>query len=427
MNLTPHPQDVEIKYGKETFLNPRDYKDFLDNFLPGVMQISFGVFPPVNQPWKYEPLFKNNALGNIFMWQIGYYNGFMYILNGHAGKPKTNDREIRTNESGRNLYQQSQVEINRKYSKKLHQGYRPYGSNEIPQITGMKGNPYKLGIVKDWPVLAGVKLDGLRLLATLRMEGIVCRSYGNKIFHNLHAIKSQLEILARYLPGTVVDGELYLHGKTLHEINSLIRTVGSKGVSYCHPELNRVPYYIFDTYYEENPSTEHRYSRLVNALRRVKADGYNLPNIRIVPMWYVHSHEQLIRDKDYCVSQGYEGLVIRFPGLNHPYGSKKWQKTIYQFRRCCNMLKVKDFKDEEGIVVGVERCEGSESQMCKLIIEDKHKIRIPIRFGTEDERRLWLINPGIVLRRQFTFKYTSRHPQTNIPQQPTGVSFRDFD
>jgi hypothetical protein len=99
----------------------------------------------------------------------------------------------------------------------------------------------------------------------------------------------------------------------------------------------------------------------------------------------------------------------------------------YHFGRSNRILKMKEFIEEDGRVVGVERGKGKDADLGILVIRDRLNIDTRIRCGRDEERRQWLINPGLVLGRIFTFKFTQRDRKTGRPFQPTVVGFRDYE
>ena len=77
-------------------------------------------------------------------------------------------------------------------------------------------------------------------------------------------------------------------------------------------------------------------------------------------------------------------------------------------------------------MIRVESAKGKETGAAMLIVRDDFGIEIPIRFGTMEERREWMDNPKLVLGKKFTFKYSRRSPD-NVPIEPGGVAFRDYE
>ena len=49
-----------------------------------------------------------------------------------------------------------------------------------------------------------------------------------------------------------------------------------------------------------------------------------------------------------------------------------------------------------------------------------------IRHSTNENRRMWLQDPDLILGKRFTFKYYERSSK-GVPIQPTGVGFRDYE
>jgi ATP-dependent DNA ligase len=384
---------------------------------------------PVDQvpdvcPWKFPMMYKIGNNGVMYIWQVGFDGRNLMICYGTTNSSTIDLREVCVNTSGRTMMQQGHLEAMAKYKDKFYEGYIQVGSVEPPMVKLMKGYPYKAGCINKFPVLVSPKLNGTRCAGQHIGNGKVsCRSYLNNPITHLSAIEKDILALSTYLPAyTTLDGELYCHGMTFHGIISATKTVNSD-----HKDLNRIQFCIFDAIYDENPSSEIRYNRLVSAYQRLQEErGSPCTNLVIVPNYAANSHEDLVAYKDYFISMGYEGLAIRRMANGAIPGSKEYELSRYKPGRSTHFYKFKDFIDEEGIVVGVKETKGKESSMAKLIIRDQYGIDTPIRFGTASDRRAWLQQPQLVIGRAFTFKYEKRS-EDNRPIQPTGVAFRDYE
>lgn len=382
---------------------------------------------PPQKPWKLPMMYKIGNNGVIYIWQIGFDGQQMLICHGPVTSTTIDTRAVEVNTSGRDIWSQGHQETLRKYINKFYDGYAQAGSTEPSMIKGMKGKPYKEGCIKRYPVLVSPKLDGTRLLGQhLGGKNVSCRSYLNRPITHLKHIEEDILTLSAYLPAyATLDGELYRHGMIFQDIISATKTVISD-----HKDVLNIEFHIFDIYYDLNPSSEDRYTLLLSAYQRYKEEkeqkGDTKISIQIVPNYVVNSHLEIVRYKDYFVSLGYEGAVIRHSGYGTLPGTKNYEMSRYKPGRSTHIYKLKDFIDEEGIVVGVSEAEGKESGAALLIIRDKYNIDTRIRFGTLIDRREWFYNPNIVLGKKFTFRYFIRG-KDNAPIQPTGVAFRDYE
>ena len=166
------------------------------------------------------------------------------------------------------------------------------------------------------PWIVQPKYKGIRCKTYVLGQGSVrmVSSEGN-VIESVPDIKKAIEN-AHLSPGTILDGELYIHGVPQGVINSIV--LRSKAL---HPEHISVTYEVFDC-----PSLigtqQMRIPRVLNEVERI-----NNRNIIPVPSHYVRTVEEvkdlLLRFK----SQRYEGIVAK--SINCFYEEKRsihWMK-----------------------------------------------------------------------------------------------------
>ena len=378
---------------------------------------------PTQMAWKLPLMFKYGNNTVMYLWQIGFNGMRLYVMHGPAETTTVVSKEVKTNTSGRSLQEQALLNARAKYKNMFFNGYVQVGSTDTRMIKGMKGYPYKPGVMKGKAWLASPKLNGIRLLCQHKGGNVMeTRTYLNRVYKHFTLIVEQLIKLSVYMDGLITyDGELYKHGMEFYDISSAVKTQ-----NYDHPQLPLINYCIFDYWSEENPHAEERYKRLCAAYQQLVSDGETLPNITIVPQILINTEEQAIALKNYYVDLGFEGLVIRRAAGNSPVGSRDFDMSKYKHGRSTRLYKIKDFIDEEAEVIGVISAEGKEEGQALLVIKDDQGIVTNIRFGQAEERMSWFQNPALVVGKKFTFKYFERGP-LGAPIQPTGVGFRDYE
>ena len=184
------------------------------------------------------------------------------------------------------------------------------------------------------------KLDGHRALF---LDGVLYSRSGKVIDlpHIVEAInKSDRQNLH-------LDGELYLHGKTLQEVSSLI-----KGAKKNPEAALDVEYHIYDVV-DENASFIIRVEDF--------EEGYHEfhPKLVVNPTYAVSNMEDLMLLHKEWRDEGYEGTMLRFGNDGYATG-----------KRSRKLLKVKEFHDAEFKVIGYE--EG------KPYIRDYMTYRVPV-------------------------------------------------
>lgn len=392
---------------------------------------------PTTPTWKLPVMYREGNNGVLYLWQIGFDGTQLVRLHGPTTTTTINTREVELNSSGRGLPEQALLVARNKFKSKFQAGYQIAGATDPPHVKGMKGQRYTPGCVKRWPVLGSPKLEGARLL-TQHVGGrrVVCRSYLNTIYTHLIYIESEVLDFMPYLPAfTTLDGEMYHHGMSFQRIISAIKTMNS-----VHPDMKQIQYHIFDMVCEDNPPSEERYAILQGAYNKWQEDRQHLRQqrdpklppleeldiISIVPQTPLYDDTQVIALKDFYVSHGYEGLYLRPMANGELPGSKAYEESRYYYGRSSRVFKVKDFIDEEGIVVGVEEGKGKDRGTAKLLVQDPSGNIVTVRFGSQEDRTSWLAHPEMVVGQPFTFKYAERSSYGKA-QHATGVGFRTYE
>ena len=287
-----------------------------------------------------EKYFNNNTL------QDSKYTACYYtISNDIGGKPTKSASTII--ETGKNLGKKNQtnvfcqalMEARSKYIKKLENAE----NSDIEKTSTVLYAPMLLHIYKQGDInfkkskeiyFIQPKLNGLRAIYN---NGRLW-SRTKKIFPEKDYILDELDIMMKniyYISGIeidntklYIDGELYIHGMNLEEINSITR---SSAVS-----KKKIEYHIFDLFYptvSEVPFVDRLV--LLNTIFQT-TNKYNY--LKLVDTIQIHSEKELLDYYKYYVKkEKYEGLVLRKgSGLYSLTGS-----------RSHDVLKIKERVDED--------------------------------------------------------------------------------
>lgn len=394
---------------------------------------------PKEDNWKFKALYRDNANGKL-VWQIGYEHinercvikhGYLEKSNGEKGQIHTKYRPIIVNKSGKSLLEQALCEAVRRYINKCKSGYKPGGMEQHIDLIGcqpMLASKYKKpddegkkSNVKRFPVSTMPKLDGIRCLMKRTGNNIEARSRENNSFCKLGHIKKQLIDFFYYLPeNSELDGELYSMNMSLPQISSIVKTV-----TKTHPRHDELKYYIFDIIEPERQCWPHRYELLKMAYKKY-TDLYGKDNItfELVPHDIVMNHDEILLNHEKYVKQGYEGLVIR-----HCLGLKPSKKDIdrskYKPKRSNNLLKYKDFKDEEVEIIGGEKCIGSDGAI-KFQVKYNDKEFFVVPRGSIEEKKNWYSNINNLIGKKLTIRYQELS-EYGIPRFSVGIAIRDYE
>lgn len=273
----------------------------------------------------------------------------------------------------RTVTEQAELEFNSHVKKYKDKGYREldkqideYTENELNELVG-SGATNQVGILKpmlakqadkvtnskiydaDW--LASRKIDGTRCLFYYNPEddAVHSASRGGEHYDSATSHLRENPILLeifRSMPYLILDGELYKHGKSLQQISGAARM--EKNAYDC----DWLEYYIYDLINLEdmNMSARDRIS-LLNSIKNAYGFGFDPYRewnegelqVQVVPQDVISGWDNMKALHDSYVQEGFEGLVIRNP--ERPYKPNG---------RTNDMIKIKMYKSEDFLVVGIE-------------------------------------------------------------------------
>lgn len=194
----------------------------------------------------------------------------------------------------------------------------------------------------------------------------------------LEHLNSQMKML-REERGIDLDGEVYLHGKSLQQIRSLSLTIVDESA-----DLNLVIFDIPDT---NIPWTE-RIGLLRRLARTIRRNPLKYPNLSVeLPVHITADTDEEGRLKgeqfrEEAVANGYEGIVYRTPDSMYETNGKKSYDT----------QKSKPRYDSEAFVEGIEKCKnGTAKLLCRTSdsmgsIKFKCMMKVKRRDGNEYPR-----------------------------------------
>jgi len=391
---------------------------------------------PKKRYWHLPYLYKNSHTGAVLVWKIGYNpdnneivikTGQEMTTTGKVGKLTMHRRENKLNSRSNGYVEQALQDIWTAYQNKYREGYRPSHEepvNEIMAQLAVKLIDKQTGKwkIREENLSRGIsiqgKIDGIRAL--IWPDSMIFKSRTNKSFKWLSHIKKQITLLFTYLPDNVgLDGELYNHDLSFSDIQGAVMTI-----KYEHKYNKKLKYYIFDVILP-NKTVEERIKILYDAYAEFLKDGNNKDTFVIMPHYWVYNYDDLNKWFNYYTKKGYEGIMIRkLAGVNPNKDQKK--ASYYKSGKNTNLIKMKKFHEDEGIIIDVKSAEGNDKGTALFTIE-WHGIRFGCRpEGTREKRKDWYDNKEKCLGKVFTFSYFELSVD-GIPRFPTGKGFRDID
>ena len=218
---------------------------------------------------------------------------------------------------------------------------------------------------KKW--LISRKLDGVKALFYYKDGVIHTASRGGEDYDAATTHLREDPKLLKFFeahPTVILDGELFVRGKTLQQISGAARM--EKNAYDC----DWLQYWVYDCYDTANPdivaSVRYRFLTLelceycdIPMYLTIKDDEHNVP-IRLLLHEYVEGWDNMKKLHDKWVAEGFEGAVITDPSKPYKVGS-----------RCNNLIKIKQYKSEDFTVVGYKLgLRGSEDMTFTCALED---------------------------------------------------------
>lgn len=258
----------------------------------------------------------------------------------------------------------------------------------------------------EYPVWCQPKLDGVRCI--VNKHGMFSRN-GKPFVSAPHIF----ELLSPIIGETDLefDGELYNHDlkNNFDKIISLVRK--SKPTTDDILESKQtVQYWIYDIR-DPNNNFESRFKKLCDLMK----DLAEFCCIQICPTLSVNSELELSTAYAEYLKDGFEGQMVRLSNAG------------YEFKRSMNLLKRKEFIDEEFVILNVLEGEGNRSSMAGYMqFEINGK---PFKANMQGNRELYreyLTNKDNYVGKKATIRYQNLTPD-GIPRFPVVITVRDYE
>lgn len=329
-----------------------------------------------------KSMFGLNKNGTYKVWNIGVFHvhggdhekdgaAFTITHGSEGGKLTSKTEYVNEGKQGRTPYEQAVLQAESRFKKQYDKNYRETKEelNDIPLLAMLSKDHTKDG--KDKTVEDGVftsdKLDGIRLTASCKLaEGVKEVNLKSRTGQPLSIPHIEAQLLEVMLVGEVFDGEAYVHGPVLQDINSAVqrtdtqakvdaaqrkyaKAVGDDRIEKAYAELQnallihdlrpRLQFHVFDVVELEVPFFER-----LELLREVgkRFEGYSA----LVEVNYreAHSIEELTEQLHDCINRGYEGIMYRTKDGVYESG-----------KRSGGLFKFKLFFDEEFMINGTHK------------------------------------------------------------------------
>lgn len=357
---------------------------------------------------ELDILYKYTTKGQAQQWQIIVKNNTFYTIEGIVdGKLTTSLPTIcigknkgKANETTDN--EQAELEAIAKYQKKLDKGYslklEDSGAKFIEPMLAFEATE-KLVDFKN-KTFVQPKLDGLR---AINKDNELTSRNGKKYVSCPHL----------YQEGVTLDGELYTHmyKDDFNKIVSLCKKLKPTEED-LEESKNKVEFWAYD-YPDIEDKFSKRYAALKSWINLSETFGIN-KGIKLVPTYEVKSWKEIEEYHIKFLEEGYEGTIIRID--SGPYENKRSKQ----------LLKYKDFKDEEFEIVGYEEGTGGRVGTIGYFFMKHDKIegqtfKSNVKGDFDYLKEVWK-NRKSYIGTQATVKYFNRTPKTeeggDVPRFP---------
>jgi len=304
------------------------------------------------------------------------------------------------------------LEVQANYKKKLAQGnYKETLSEESlandnffkPMLAKEYGEAYSYSSGDD--VYSQPKLDGLRCIA--RKEGLFSR-LGKPIVSAPH-IHEALMPLFKKDPNLILDGELYSDklADNFNEIISLARQSKPTEADFAKSKAT-LQYWVYDI----NQSTKYglRFAYLNKLINKDLQNDF----IKLVETEHAESQEHLDALYAAYMIQGYEGQMVRMNNKG------------YENKRSKQLIKRKEFKDEEFEIVDIFEGLGNWAGYAKSLVfklnDGTERTSDAGIAGTQAFTKSLLENKDKYIGTLVTVKYQNYTPEGK-PRFPIAIKF----
>lgn len=344
-------------------------------------------------------LYKYSTTGKAQQWQIVVEDDTFYTIEGQVDgklttslptvcKPKNVGKKNETTGETQAL-----AEAKAKHQKKLDKSY-----NEV--LTDVK-NFFEPMLAQDYKDRKDVWADPkVKKYVQPKLDGLRCVNENNTLMSR----NGKPYVCCPHLHqnDTILDGELYNHQykDDFNKIVSLCKKGKPEPEDIAEAKTS-VQFWIYDF-----PSHEGKFSDRYAALRKWIVKHGN-DSFVLVPTFEVHSEEDLKKRHDEFLALGFEGTILRTD--SGPYENKRSKQ----------LLKYKDFTDEEFVITGAEEGTGGRAGTIgffHMLTKDNKPFKSNVKGDFDFLKDIWK-NHKKYIGTEATVKYFNLTP-AGIPRFP---------
>lgn len=203
----------------------------------------------------------------------------------------------------------------------------------------------------------------------------------------------------------ILDGELYLPGHTVNEINHFVKD------PYC-TENKLLQYWCYDIAIDDTVQhirIEELYKYQIKNVVTYKTKDAHLNNKEkfiILPTWCITNDEEAFMSRNISIDLGFEGLILRNPDAEYQYG-----------KRNLSMIKYKKSTDGKFTIIDIYS-EGVKRKEIPLFLcqNDINSNTFECHVGgTQEYQASILKNKNKYIGKQMYIEYGERSGVTQVP------------
>jgi DNA ligase 1 len=368
--------------------------------------------------------------GDKFRTNSGVVDGEIVVSEWSVCTPKNVGKANATTGESQCL-----LEVEANYKKKLAQGnyketideeslskdnyIKPMLAKKYLEDYTPSKDDYKNGII-----YSSYKLDGTRCVAS--KDGLMSRQ-GKQILSTPHVFEAFKPLFEKH-PELVLDGELYTDklADNFNEIISLVRRIKPtaqeledcrKLIQFHVYDVATIPDSLIASFpalsFKANTKQHYSFAQRYEVLQHiVKQVADSNEYVVLVEAIKVKDEAQLDELFQTCLERGYEGQMIRL------------SKAPYEFKRSKQLLKRKEFEEEEFLITDIVEGIGNRSGMAGNIVcktKSNTEFGAGIR-GDRDFFRDLLANKDSYVGTLASIRFQNLTPD-GVPRFPVAVKF----
>lgn len=372
----------------------------------------------------HKRLYKETSIGQTQVWEIhkadddmsywtvaGKLNGKMIVSAPTAVEAKVNRSQLE--QVLLQMDSKVSVQKRRKYVEDM-KDIGQTADDALPGYSAMLAKKFADEAHKiKYPCVAQPKLDGVRCLAT--KDGFFSR--GRKPIEACAHIREQLKPFFEQYPDARLDGELYSHvlKADFEKIIMAVRKSAHRATDEDIAQQQQIEYHVYDvprlgSSYNEEDQFVIRYTALQCALQEL-----DMPSVKLLETTFkIQDEEELMEIHLGFIKQGYEGTMVRNTAM--PYEGK----------RSSNLLKLKEFDEDEFPIVGIKEGKGAlVGHAGAFILQTKSGSEFRAKLEGSFERIKWIWeNQHEVLGKVATVRYQGITNKEKVPRFPVAKDVR---